>query len=90
MPPPPTTASDGGGGSWDTTTTTWFNTASGAVSVWGNKPIDTAVFGSGGTAGNVAVGTVNAGAIQFNTVTGSYNLTGGDDHPGRHPRPRSP
>ena len=69
-----------GSGSWDTTTSDWFNTSTGATvnpQPWSNSTADTAVFGSGGTAGTVAVSSVNVGTIQFNTVTGSYGLAGG-------------
>ncbi len=73
---PPTTASDGSG-NWDGTTTDFYNVSSGLVGAFGNTTGDTAVFGSGGTAGTVTVGTVTTGTIDFNQVTGSYNLTGG-------------
>ena len=73
---PPTTASDGSG-NFDATTADFFNTASGALGTFGNTSGDTAVFGSGGTAGTVTVGAVTVGTIDFNQVSGSYLLTGG-------------
>ena len=77
---PPTLVSDGPG-TWDASPTnfSWFNQASGTLSAWGNTTADTAVFGQGGTGGTVNVGTVTAGTIQFNPVSGTtfYNLTGG-------------
>jgi fibronectin-binding autotransporter adhesin len=74
----PTSGTDGNG-VWDTgATQDWFNTSSVSLSGWSNSTTDTAVFGSGGTAGTVTVsGTVNVGAIDFNQVSGSYLLTGG-------------
>ncbi len=73
---PPAGASDGSG-NFDPTTADFFNVSSGLVGPFGNTAGDTAIFGSGGTGGTVTVGTVNAGTLQFNTVTGSYTLNGG-------------
>ena len=73
---PPTNASDGPG-NFDPTTLDFYNVLAGSLGTFGNTGADTAVFGSGGTAGAVTVGTVNAGALQFNAVTGSYVLNGG-------------
>ena len=75
----PTGGSDGSG-TWDSgATPDWFNVSGGVVGSWSNSTADTAVFGSGGTAGTVTVGStgVNVGTIQFNTVSGSYVLSGG-------------
>ena len=65
-----------GSGVWDTTTSNWY---SGALKPWSNLTADTALFGnsSAGVAGTVTVSTVTAGTIQFNAVSGSYVLTGG-------------
>ena len=69
-----------GSGVWDTgVTADWFNTSGGTnPQPWGNSTANTAVFGSGGTAGTVTVSTgVNVGTIDFNQVSGNYLLTGG-------------
>ncbi len=73
---PPTGMSDGSG-NFDPTTSDFFNVSSGLVGMFGNTPADTALFGVGGTAGTVTVGTVTAGVLQFNAVSGSYVLNGG-------------
>ena len=73
---PPTTASDGSG-NWDPSTTDFYNVSSGLIGAYGNTSGDTAVFGSGGTAGTVTVGAVTVGTIDFNQVSGNYLLTGG-------------
>jgi autotransporter-associated beta strand protein len=74
------TASSGaqdGAGVWNTTTADFYNSATNSDQVWSNSTNELAAFGNGGSAGVVTVGTVNANAIQFNNVTGGYNLTGG-------------
>ena len=73
---PPTAASDGSG-NWDPSTTDFYNVSSGLIGAYGNTSGDTAVFGSGGTAGTVTVGAVTVGTIDFNQVSGNYLLTGG-------------
>ena len=73
---PPTTASDGSG-NFDPTTGNFYNVSGGLVGAFGNTSSDTALFGVGGTAGTVTVGTVTAGALQFNATIGSYVLNGG-------------
>ena len=76
---PPNTVVDGDG-PWDTSTANWYNTATANLGPWGNTTADTAVFGQGGQGGNVTVGAVTAGAIQFNPVVSilpGYMLNGG-------------
>ena len=74
----PGTFSDGSG-AFNATTPDFYNVSGGSVGPFGNTTADTAIFGSGGTAGNVTVGTggVTVGTIDFNAVSGSYNLSGG-------------
>ena len=72
-----------GAGTWNTTNTNWYpgGTAPQTDVVWPNSGSDTAIFGSGGTAGTVTVATgISAGTIQFNSLvngSGGYTLTGG-------------
>jgi fibronectin-binding autotransporter adhesin len=66
-----------GTGLWNTTTANWYNASTATDVFFPGTYADTAVFGAGGTAGTVTVGTVSTGNIAFNAVTGSYTLTGG-------------
>ncbi len=70
-------AQDGAGAGWDTTNASFWDGAANVV--WPAAGTDEAVFGAGsGTAGTVAVGTISAGAITFNTPgSGAYTLSGG-------------
>jgi autotransporter-associated beta strand protein len=73
----PSGGSDGIG-NWDSgATSDWYNVSGGVVGPWSNSTADTAIFGSGGTAGTVTVSAVNASVLEFNTVSGSYLLNGG-------------
>lgn len=73
---------EGTSSGWNTTPTNqpWYNTVGGTFSAWPNTNADIAVFGGGtsGTAGSVAVGSVVANGIIFNTpFAGNYTLSGG-------------
>ena len=70
-----TAPANDGAGVWNTTTTNWYDGTNDVL--WPNTTADTAIFGVGGAGGTVTVGTVNAGTIQFNTVTTAYTLSGG-------------
>ncbi len=67
------TGSDGSG-TWDTAANLWSNGASDSVWVNGN----TAIFGSGGTAGDITVSPgIIAGGMTFNNgVLGNYTIAG--------------
>ena len=59
------------------TSTNWWNGSAGTA--WSNAAGSTAVFGAGGTAGTVTLGTgITAGGLTFNPVSaGSYTIAGG-------------
>ncbi|HOD80118.1 MAG TPA: autotransporter-associated beta strand repeat-containing protein [Phycisphaerae bacterium] len=61
-----------GAGTWDTATPNWSDGANNLT--WVNANADTAVFGNGGTAGTVALGTgITVGGLTFNAgTTGNY------------------
>ena len=64
-----------GAGDWLNGAGNW-NTGSGDAT-WMNATPDSAIFGSGGTAGTVTLtGAITAGGLTFNAVTGSYTVTG--------------
>ena len=68
-----------GAGPWDNSTAHWTS-SNNTHAVWSSVLGDTAVFGSGGTAGTVTLdaGGITAGGLIFNAgVTGAYMLTGG-------------
>ena len=76
-------AGSDGSGAWDaggiSGTGDWYNVSGGVLGTWSNSTADTAIFGSGGTAGPVSVIStgVSVGTLEFNSVGGSYSLSGG-------------
>ena len=69
------TATDGSG-TWNTTTANWI-LAGTTHTTWNNATPDSAVIGSGGTAGTITLGEpITVGNITFNTVAGNYIVTG--------------
>jgi autotransporter-associated beta strand protein len=71
-----------GSGTWDTGSANWSNGAT--DNAWVNADTDTAVFGNGGTAGNVSLAAdIIAGGITFNSgyvidaTSHQLNLNGG-------------
>jgi autotransporter-associated beta strand protein len=63
-----------GAGTWNTTSTNWYNGTTNVV--WNSA--DSALFGSGGAGGTVALasGGITAAGLTFNTVTAAYNISG--------------
>ena len=67
-----------GPGEWSTAAANWIGT-NGVHTAWCNAASDTAAFGAGGSAGEVAVAAgVTVGGLSFGAVSnGTYVLTGG-------------
>jgi autotransporter-associated beta strand protein len=72
--PAGTNGASDGSGTWDLSAPTWWNSNNTAVTSWTNG--SSAIFGNGGAAGIVSVGTtMTVSNITFNPTTNSSSLT---------------